>query len=257
MPTGTSPDAPRESGTTGRNNPRVHSVLAMCLFLQRNHAPRTTTVRGDGVSTYLALTFGTLLSSQRTEAAIRTVSPAPPGFPFVVFPTLSDTFQCLTPSQRGRLSGPSAVPTSETLADPVPPGQIGPVVRKSDCIPRKHTNARQQGDDAKSSLVSRSRKVPAEWLPGDRPKSALTLGQLEEHYPWGPPVSTRGNVVPVTSVGRRFRPSFDDPIQPDPALPCPAWPDLTRPGLGPVFSPGLRAGRRRPAGCAPRGAAAG
>ncbi|WP_251495220.1 hypothetical protein, partial [Actinacidiphila cocklensis] len=50
--------------------------------------------------TYLALTFGTLLSSQGTEASFETVSPAPPGFPFV-FPTLSDSFQCLTPSQRG------------------------------------------------------------------------------------------------------------------------------------------------------------
>jgi hypothetical protein len=38
----------------------------------------------DGVSTYLALTFGTLLSSQGTEASIETVSPAPPGFPFFV-----------------------------------------------------------------------------------------------------------------------------------------------------------------------------
>ncbi|MEU1622573.1 hypothetical protein ABZ479_35425, partial [Streptomyces sp. NPDC005722] len=33
---------------------------------------------------YLALTFGTLLSSQGTEASFETVSPAPPGFPFVV-----------------------------------------------------------------------------------------------------------------------------------------------------------------------------
>ncbi|MFG1810274.1 hypothetical protein, partial [Streptomyces sp. NPDC049040] len=32
------------------------------------------------------LTFGTLLSSQGTEASFETVSPAPPGFPFVVFP---------------------------------------------------------------------------------------------------------------------------------------------------------------------------
>ncbi|MDX2709802.1 hypothetical protein PV350_44430, partial [Streptomyces sp. PA03-6a] len=31
-----------------------------------------------------ALTFGTLLSSQGTEASFETVSPAPPGFPFVV-----------------------------------------------------------------------------------------------------------------------------------------------------------------------------
>jgi hypothetical protein len=40
----------------------------------------------------LALTFGTLLSSQGTEASFETVSPAPPGFPFV-FPTLPDPFR--------------------------------------------------------------------------------------------------------------------------------------------------------------------
>ncbi|MDI5967563.1 hypothetical protein, partial [Streptantibioticus silvisoli] len=38
----------------------------------------------DGVSTYLALTFSTLLSSQGTEATFETVSPAAPGFPFGV-----------------------------------------------------------------------------------------------------------------------------------------------------------------------------
>ena len=40
----------------------------------------------DGVSTYLALTFGTLLSSQGTEAFFKTVSPVSPGFPFGVSP---------------------------------------------------------------------------------------------------------------------------------------------------------------------------
>ncbi|RSO39527.1 hypothetical protein DMH15_16890 [Streptomyces sp. WAC 06725] len=33
----------------------------------------------DGVSTYLALTFGTLLSSQGTDASFGPVSPGPPG----------------------------------------------------------------------------------------------------------------------------------------------------------------------------------
>ncbi|CAG6394048.1 hypothetical protein SCOCK_230149 [Actinacidiphila cocklensis] len=37
------------------------------------------------------MTFGTLLSSQGTEASFETVSPAPPGFPFVVFPTVPDS----------------------------------------------------------------------------------------------------------------------------------------------------------------------
>ncbi|WP_123436486.1 hypothetical protein [Streptomyces sp. PanSC9] len=45
---------------------------------------------GDGVSTNLALIFGTLLSSQGTVASfVLTLSGFPPGFPSV-FPTLSD-----------------------------------------------------------------------------------------------------------------------------------------------------------------------
>ncbi|AZS88504.1 hypothetical protein ELQ87_32880 [Streptomyces griseoviridis] len=50
---------------------------------------------GDGVSTYLALTFGTLLSSQGTVASfVLTLSGFPPGFPSV-FQTLSVIF-CLS-----------------------------------------------------------------------------------------------------------------------------------------------------------------
>ncbi|WP_235216453.1 hypothetical protein, partial [Streptomyces toyocaensis] len=54
----------------------VHSVLA--VFLQRNlDHPE---IRTDGVSTYLALTFGTLLSSQGTDASfVLTLSGFPPG----------------------------------------------------------------------------------------------------------------------------------------------------------------------------------
>ncbi|MEU9734744.1 hypothetical protein, partial [Streptomyces sp. NPDC048002] len=48
---------------------------------------------GDGVSTYLALTFGTLLSSQGTVASfVLTLSGFPPGFPSV-FQTLSVFFR--------------------------------------------------------------------------------------------------------------------------------------------------------------------
>ncbi|POX36640.1 hypothetical protein C3486_32615 [Streptomyces sp. Ru73] len=43
---------------------------------QRNLVPADA---GDGVSTYLALTFGTLLSSQGTDASFGPVSPGPPG----------------------------------------------------------------------------------------------------------------------------------------------------------------------------------
>ncbi|MCX3290877.1 hypothetical protein OR263_29930, partial [Streptomyces sp. NEAU-H22] len=53
----------------------------------------------DGVSTYLALTFGTLLSSQGTVASfVLTLSGFPPGFPsvlrFRLYQILSDPIPC-------------------------------------------------------------------------------------------------------------------------------------------------------------------
>src|SRR5882757_8613022 len=48
-------------------------------LFQRNLAPAE--MAGDGVSTYLALIFGTLLSSQGTDASfVLTLSGFPPGF---------------------------------------------------------------------------------------------------------------------------------------------------------------------------------
>src|ERR1044072_317178 len=54
----------------------VHSVLAVFFF---KGTSSTVEDRMDGVSTYLALTFGTLLSSQGTDASFETVSPVSPG----------------------------------------------------------------------------------------------------------------------------------------------------------------------------------
>ena len=84
---------PTKSGTTGRNNPRGAQRPRLCIAfrLRKDFFKGTTSHNGDGVSTYLALTFGTLLSSQGTEASFAAVSPAPPGFPFV-FSSLSDPF---------------------------------------------------------------------------------------------------------------------------------------------------------------------
>ncbi|MGW7711186.1 hypothetical protein, partial [Streptomyces sp. NPDC054771] len=55
--------------------------------------------------TYLALTFGTLLSSQGTDASfVLTLSGFPPGFPFgLAFPTLSDSFVSNSRSKRAKL----------------------------------------------------------------------------------------------------------------------------------------------------------
>jgi hypothetical protein len=75
---------------------------------------------GDGVSTYLALIFGTLLSSQGTDASfVLTLSGFPPGFPSVLRFRLYQILSGLIPSDpfgtdslsAGRLS------TFTTLAD--------------------------------------------------------------------------------------------------------------------------------------------
>jgi hypothetical protein len=67
---------PRERNSR-RNNPTVHSVLAV----YSSKEPRPSEISPtDGVSTYLALTFGTLLSSQGTDASfVLTLSGFPPG----------------------------------------------------------------------------------------------------------------------------------------------------------------------------------
>ncbi|MCS0606521.1 hypothetical protein NX794_35745, partial [Streptomyces sp. LP11] len=59
----------------------VHSVLA--VYSSKEPRPSEENLM-DGVSTYLALTFGTLLSSQGTVASfVLTLSGFPPGFPSV------------------------------------------------------------------------------------------------------------------------------------------------------------------------------
>src|SRR3954470_24898530 len=92
-------EQPPESG--GR------SQRPRCVFLQRNHAP-TGKPAGDGVSTYLALTFGTLLSSQGTDASfVLTPTGFPPGTS--LRSCVSDSirpFLRLIPSQRGLSSRP-------------------------------------------------------------------------------------------------------------------------------------------------------
>ncbi|CAL2060530.1 conserved protein of unknown function [Streptomyces murinus] len=90
-PKNNSAGAHPKSGTVG-GIVRPFTASSLCLF-QRNHVPAVMT--GDGVSTYLALTFGTLLSSQGTVASfVLTLSGFPPGFPSV-FQTLSGFF-CLS-----------------------------------------------------------------------------------------------------------------------------------------------------------------
>ena len=75
-----------ESGTSGRNKPsRSQRPRCVCHpdrmgrggLSKEPHPPEVFPV--DGVSTYLALTFGTLLSSQGTDASFVPVSSGSPG----------------------------------------------------------------------------------------------------------------------------------------------------------------------------------
>jgi hypothetical protein len=69
-----------ESGTARRNKPG-RSQRPRCVFSSKEPRPNHQMTVGDGVSTYLALIFGTLLSSQGTDASfVLTLSGFPPGF---------------------------------------------------------------------------------------------------------------------------------------------------------------------------------
>jgi hypothetical protein len=198
-------DTRERAAPPGGITPVVHNILAVCFF--KGTSPRTTRP-GDGVSTYLALTFSTLLSSQGTEASFGTPVPisqyrTPPGFPFVLFPAyqiLSDPIPAggILPC----LPGLSAVPTGETLADPRP---LGPIERFPILISQNtHGKARPKP----RRLVVRQF---AEWLPRGRPESVFTSGQPEELYVPPGLVSSAGIPSPeasgwvVASTRRRRR----------------------------------------------------
>src|SRR3954463_7576613 len=75
MFTGNPVDTHESGATTGI---RWSLTASSLCFLQRNLATGTSPM--DGVSTYLALIFGTLLSSQGTDASfVLTLSGFPPG----------------------------------------------------------------------------------------------------------------------------------------------------------------------------------
>ena len=87
----------------------MHSVLAV-FFFYKGTTSRTHQRARDGVSTYLALTFGTLLSSQGTDASfVLTLAGFPPGAS--LRSCVSDSirlFRVRFPVERGLLSGLSA-----------------------------------------------------------------------------------------------------------------------------------------------------
>ncbi|ALV49090.1 hypothetical protein ASR50_06560 [Streptomyces sp. 4F] len=88
----------------------------------------------DGVSTYLALTFGTLLSSQGTDASfVLTLSGFPPGASLRCFQTLSVFFR--PPDHRP--AGMRKVIRSEDLTSWIAAGSW-----MRDCIPQPQTGLR-------------------------------------------------------------------------------------------------------------------
>ncbi|ARF55591.1 hypothetical protein B1H19_16650 [Streptomyces gilvosporeus] len=82
---------------------------------QRNLVPADA---GDGVSTYLALTFGTLLSSQGTDASFVPVSPGSPGAS--LRSCVSDSIRSFRLRFSPVRSGLSALSAFPTLPDPFP-----------------------------------------------------------------------------------------------------------------------------------------
>src|SRR5438552_8604845 len=98
--------------------PTVHSVLAVCLPSLGGLSKEPHLHDGDGVSTYLALTFGTLLSSQGTDASFGLPSRASSGrFPSVLRFRLYQILSALIFAGAIRPFGFFAVPT---LPDPFP-----------------------------------------------------------------------------------------------------------------------------------------
>jgi hypothetical protein len=169
---GSSRSHPRRA-EQARRNTRTRPQHPRCVFLQRNLAP--TRNAGDGASTYLALTFGTLLSSQGTEAAFATGSHRPlrafPSFflqPIRPFPArfpLAGFLLCAAPAAR-------AVPTGETLADPSTPG---PIERFPHPLFRKYARRSHDG----SSFDSSRNGHPG---PAATRGRRSTTRQLNQHY---------------------------------------------------------------------------
>ncbi|TQF03279.1 hypothetical protein E6W39_14835 [Kitasatospora acidiphila] len=134
------------------------------------------------MSTYLALTFGTLLSSQGTDASFAATSVAPPGASFFRVPSLSDPSSCSS-----RLAfvfcDLTARPTFQTLADHRSEKRIRPQSRKTHTAIRTDTRqgAIRCGSEVVFQGIGRSGTVradacpvlPAERLENSTPRSRL------------------------------------------------------------------------------------
>ena len=89
---------PALSGTTIGGIGQSRALRPRCVFTTKGISNPDHRGSRPGMSTYLALTFGTLLSSQGTEAAIGNRFRLPPGFPFVVSPTLAEAIRSELPA---------------------------------------------------------------------------------------------------------------------------------------------------------------
>jgi hypothetical protein len=112
MSSGSTPTTPALSGTTisGIADP-VHCVLAdvhYTIFSQRNHDHPPNGER-TGYQ-HLALTFGTLLSSQGTDASFKTLSPVSPGASFSSLHFIRTSFRTLADRFRSAFRPPGPFP---------------------------------------------------------------------------------------------------------------------------------------------------
>ena len=170
----------------------AHSVLA--VFLQRNLDHHHVM---DGVSTYLALTFGTLLSSQGTDASfVLTLSGFPPGASprcFRLYQIVCPIrFPRCFPGSRSRVSlsgGSDFIRDSEPDLPPVRGGTTERTRRS--CFPsgrsRKRTGAGRPDANRGAPLPVRTYEsaVPRPYMPsgpGGR-RLGLRLGRLRLRRP--------------------------------------------------------------------------
>src|SRR2546421_8254118 len=151
--------------------PAVHNILAVPPTNQEGF--KGTSSLRDGVSTYLALTFGTLLSSQGTEASIEAHHR-----PLRAFPSLF--LQLIRPSRtRFPPAGFSAAPSgaSTTLAD----------------FPRGSNRAAQ--GEFRHAEIDPEWVVVQQWCAVGRPEWLLTPSPVRSnpstlhqgHLPYKPP----------------------------------------------------------------------
>ncbi|MDH6141173.1 hypothetical protein P3T35_003190 [Kitasatospora sp. GP30] len=173
--------AERHSNHRNRAAPCTASSL---VFTSKGISNPDPSGSRPGMSTYLALTFGTLLSSQGTDASFAATSVAPSGASFLLlselirsafrlFPTRSRCFQPYqvfrTASASGGLRriGPDG-PSDVLNFSSAPPRKANPAAIQKNM----HDDSREHATE-RDPLQIRS-GVPRDWSPRDRPRRCVS-----------------------------------------------------------------------------------